>query len=596
MTELLDTPKRARPAHTHTPAAPPRVRFSSSAATAAPPRRADPGGLGADPVGLARPKPGAAPAITILPPRPRPLALVWVRRHAISLPLVLGLLAIAAVVIGSGIANYPSFGDDEGTYVAQAWAVLAHGQLAHYTYWYDHPPLGWLQLALMTAILGPLVKGASAVATARSLMLLPALASAALLYVLARRTGIRRPFAALAVLMLTLSPLGVVSLREVYLENFALPWVLGAFVLAASPSRRLWAFAGSGACFAVAILSKETMLLFLPGLVAAVVYNADRSTRAFCVAAFFAALGLIAIGYPLYALLKGELLPGPGHVSLEQAITWQLWGRPGTGSLFSAHSPARQLVSSWLQTDPWLVGLGVASVPVAVFVRRLRPVAVAMLVAVAAALHGGYLPQPFVIGLLPFCAFLFAGLLDALWQRPRPSERLRGLVRPAAVIAVGAALVAVVAPAWSSGDSYATSADPARPVAAAEHWIEAHVNRHARLLIDDTMYVDLVRAGFAQRYGAVWFYKLDFTHNLDPSIVRRLPKGWREFDYVVSTPVIGSALAQDPAGLGQVRGALAHSRTVATFGSGSSRIEVRRLVGRSIGSGHIPSVRSGGRR
>ena len=29
------------------------------------------------------------------------------------------------------------------------------GELAHYTYWYDHPPAGWLQLALWTVISGP---------------------------------------------------------------------------------------------------------------------------------------------------------------------------------------------------------------------------------------------------------------------------------------------------------------------------------------------------------------------------------------------------------------------------------------------------------
>src|SRR6185312_6606287 len=115
---------------------------------------------------------------------------------------------------------------------------------------------------LVTWVLGPLIGGASAVAQARALMLLPALATAGLTYVLARRIGMRRPFAALAVLALVLSPLGIDSLRQVYLENLAMPWVLGSFVLAATPSRRLWAYAASGACFAIAILSKETMLLF----------------------------------------------------------------------------------------------------------------------------------------------------------------------------------------------------------------------------------------------------------------------------------------------------------------------------------------------
>ena len=39
--------------------------------------------------------------------------------------------------------------------------------------------------------------------------------------------------------------------------------------------------------------------------------------------------------------------------------------------------------------------------------------AVTLLVLVAAALRPGYLPAPFVIALLPFCAILTAGVLDA---------------------------------------------------------------------------------------------------------------------------------------------------------------------------------------
>ncbi|HWF73858.1 MAG TPA: glycosyltransferase family 39 protein [Solirubrobacteraceae bacterium] len=520
------------------------------------------------------------------------LARSWLRAHAASLPIVLGLLALTTILVGTGISHYPTFADDEGTYVAEAWSAVAHGQLSHYTYWYDHPPLGWIQLAVLTSIFGGLVKGATAVATARSLMLLPALATTGLLYVLGRRIGVRRRFAALAVLLLVCSPLGLTSLREVYLENFALPWLLGAFVLAASPSRRLWAFAASGACFAVAVLSKETMLLFAPGLVLALVHTVDRRTRAFCLTAFFSAFVLIAVGYPLYALLKGELLPGPGHVSLEQAAIWQLGGRQASGSVLSAHSAARSVIASWTAVDPWLLGLGVAAVPAALFLRRLRPVAVAMAVALLVAAHGGYLPEPFDIGLLPFCALLIGGLLDALWGHRILPPRGRAWLRPIGVLAVLAVLAVVLIPAWSRGDSYAMGANGTRPEVAAEHWIEKHIPRRARLLIDDTMYVDLVNRGFAPRYGVVWFYKLGFTNNLDPALVRHLPKGWREFDYVVSTPVIRSALTQDPGGYAQVSDALAHSQTVASFGPASGRIEIRRIVGPNTGSGNLPPAAS----
>jgi hypothetical protein len=522
-------------------------------------------------------------------------AAAWLRAHGAGLAIVAGLLVAAGLLIGTGIARYPAYGDDEGTYVAEAWAVIAHGHLSHYTYWYDHPPLGWIQLGVLTWILAGLAKGATAVATARHLMLIPALVNTALMYVLARRLGLRRVFAAIAVLLVIASPLGVTSMREVYLENLALPWVLAAFILARSPEQRLWAFAASGACFAIGVLSKETMLLFLPGLALAVAQNSDRRTRSFCLTAFAAAFVLIGIGYPLYALLKGELLPGRGHVSLEQSVVWQLAGRQASGSVLQAHSQARTLVAGWLRIDPWLVGLGAGSVIPALFVRRLRPIALALAVAAAVALRGGYLPEPFEIGLLPFCGLLPAGLLDALWGRRLLPARGHARWRPAAVLAAVAALAVAIVPAWRSGDRYAMSTDQTRPVAAAEHWIERHVNHRARLLIDDTMYVDLVRAGFQPRYGAVWFYKLSFANNLDPAIVRHLPRGWREFDYVVSTPVMRSALRQDPHGYRQVRAALAHSRTVARFGRGGLQIQVRRLLGAGVGSGRIPQAREDGR-
>ncbi|MDE3130138.1 MAG: glycosyltransferase family 39 protein [Acidobacteriota bacterium] len=513
------------------------------------------------------------------------------RSHALSLGVVACLLALAAFLIGTGITRYPGFADDEGTYVAEAWAVMTHGQLSHYTYWYDHPPLGWVQLGLLTSVFGGLVHGATAIATARSLMLLPALATTALLYGLARRLDLRRGFAALAVLTLIVSPLGIYSLREVYLENFALPWLLAAFFLAATPRAKLWAFAGSGACFAAAVLSKETMLLFLPGLLLAVVTQTDRRTRAFCLAAFGLSFVLVAGVYPLMAVLKGELLPGRGHVSLEQAVVWQLVTRQATGSALDPHSAARQVIDGWLRTDAWLLGLGLGSVPLALLVRRLRPIALALAVAVLTALHGGYLPEPFDIGLLPFCALLPAGLLNSIWDlRPRVSRWWPYATRGFA-LALTAVLVAVVAPQWLGKDRAARSLDLVRPATAAEHWIETHIQRRARLIVDDTMYVDLVDAGFRPRYGVVWFSKLSFASNLDPAIRKHLPHGWHEFDFVIDSPGMRNSMYADRPAYSEVFEAIAHSRTLRTFGHGPARIQIRVLEGVGVGSWACPRCR-----
>jgi hypothetical protein len=514
--------------------------------------------------------------------------LAWVHAHGPSLAVCAALLVVVAVVMGTGIGRYPSFSDDEGTYVAQAWAVLAHGSLAHYTYWYDHPPLGWIQLALASWVLGPVLPPGSAVEAGRTLMLIPALVSAGLVFVLARRLGMRRSFAAGAVLLFALSPLAVSSLRMVFLDNLATPWILGAFVLAASPKRRLWAYAGSGACFAIAVLTKETSLTILPGLIVAVLQGVDRRTRAFCVAAFAVVLALVAMAYPLLALLKGELLPGPGHVSLFEAVTFQLFGRASTGSALAPGSLSHQLAASWFTTDPWLLGAGLVALPVGLKIRRLRPPAVALLALVVMAIRPGYLPQPYVIALLPFCAVVAMGSLDAAWSWLGADRVRRFAFVAAAILGLGA----IIGPQWLAADSLAMSSDPTRPALDAQHWVIRHVDHRARVLVDDTFYVDLVRAGFAPRFGAVWFYKLDFTTNLDPMIVRHLPQGWRAFDYVISTEVIRSALANNPQSLAQVRLALGHSTVVATFGSGAGRVEVRRITGVGTGSGLIPPAQA----
>jgi 4-amino-4-deoxy-L-arabinose transferase-like glycosyltransferase len=506
----------------------------------------------------------------------------------VSLPLVAALLLLVALVQGAGAGGFPGFADDEGTYVAQAWAVTTQHALAHYTYWYDHPPLGWIQLAIGSWAMGPFVKAGDAVTSARGVMLVPALVSSALVYVLARRIGLRRSFAALALVLFALSPLAVASLRQVYLDNFALPWMLAAFVLAASPRRRLWAYAASGACFAVAVLSKETMLLALPGLVLLLWQALDRRRRAFCLSAFGSVFVLCVLAFPLYAVLKGELLPGQGHVSLLEAVRFQLFSRPSTGSALSASSFSRQLVDGWLRTDPWLIGLGTLLALPALRLRSVRPLAVGLLVLVAAALRPGYLPQPYVIAMLPLCALVIAGVLDAALSAARrlpPEPRHRALAAGAVALAVFAF---VVAPSWYRSNAYATSQHQNDAVGAAQRWIESHLDRRNRILVDDTLYVDLVRAGFSQRFGIVWFYKLDFTTNLDPSIARNLPQGWRAFDYAVSTRVVRSALQQNPHSLDQVRQALAHSQTVATFGQGGDRVEVRKITGIGIGSGLVP--------
>ena len=71
---------------------------------------------------------------------------------------------------------------------------------------------------------------------------------------------------------------------------------------------------------------------------------------------------------------------------------------------------------------------------------------------------------------------------------------------------------------------------------------------------------------------------LDYVDNLDPSVRRRI-HDYRDFGYVVSSPIIRSGLRQNPAPRYELaRAALAHATRVATFGSGPDRIVIERAT------------------
>nr|WP_246213748.1 glycosyltransferase family 39 protein [Kitasatospora viridis] len=486
-----------------------------------------------------------------------------------------GVTLAVLVVQGWNITGYPGVSDDEGTYLAQAWAVQQQHGLAHYTYWYDHPPLGWIQLALLSWIPGHFAGSAELFTAQMRIAMLPVTAaSCLLLHTLARRLGLARWAAAAAVLLFGLCPLAVGLQRELFLDNFAVAWMLAALVLAASPRRHLWHHVGAGLCAAVAVLSKETMAVVLPALALLLWQCSARSTRKFSVVGFGTALVLIVLGYPLYAATKGELFPGPGHVSLLGGIVYQL-DRPGSGSVFTPGSPARQLVSSWLYYDRVLIVAGLAGALVALCVRRLRAPALAVLLLVAVVLRpgAGYLPAMYVIQALPFLALCLAAACDLLARavlRALPRVRLRPLRW--GVLALAAALAAgFTVPRWYAGDRTALTADANAPYDQAAGWLRANLPdpAHTRITVDDALWLDLVHDGFQPGTGVIWFYKLD----LDPAVSRTLPQGWRSLDYIVSSP----ALRQDPNDLPTVHAALAHSTVVAAFGPPGGRIEVRRI-------------------
>lgn len=518
-------------------------------------------------------------------PTIRGLTAEFAHRHRRSITVLASLLLVTGVVHASMMYLNPStvVTDDEGTYVAQAWAVVKQGSLAHYTYWYDHPPLGWLQIALWAGLTDGFDRLDSAIAVGREAMLIAKLASVTLLYALARRLGMSRGFAAVAVLLFAVNPLGVFFQRLTFLDNVAVPWLLAAFLLAASPQGRLMEHVGSALCFAVAVLTKETVAIMVPALVYQLVSSRDQRTRTYSNALFFPVMILGCLSYPLYALLKGELFPGPGHVDLLYAVKWQLLDRIPSGSVFDPTSAASAIVKSWTNLDPWLLGLSIALIPVAIWSRRLRPVAAAYLIQLAMMLRGGYLPQPYIIALLPFSALILAGSMNVLWQnevmeRLVLSSKMRGpsgarlVVRAALAIAAVVALWYVAIPEWRPRVQSLMTEDSNRSVQDTISWIEENVPLDSTILVSDAMWVDLVERGYDSD-RVIWYTKAD----LDPAVQATIPQGWEDIDYVVFTNEMNEIAKSSDTDITTTLRARENGTMVAEFGERSEAIWVYKV-------------------
>lgn len=474
---------------------------------------------------MEKPPSGAPASSPVQPRRQRNTFIEHVSAYRADYIIVTVLALLALATRGYNLANYPGWFVDEGVYVSQAWSVYTGEGLAPYTYWYDHPPLGWIQIAVWFFASGAFIRyGNEPMLAGREFMVVMAMATAVLLYVLARRLGARRVFAVLVSLLWIASPLAISFSRMVLLDNITVPWMLAAMVLILSPKRRLKAVAGASVCIAVGVLSKETLLLMVPVFIYMGWQHYRNSPNRKDALALIITMPLLAgLTYPLYALIKGELVPGAGHVSLWDGVLFQLVSRQGSGNLLDPSSAVSDMVkTAWLNQDIWLPAAGVAALLPALCFKRLRGPAIGLAILLAMLFTGGYVPYPFVIMLLPLFALLFGTVLDKLWPT-WAAVRVPGW-RKLAVVAGMLVVVGTAIPfstmgggtAWAGEYNTQATADRVSTQRQAIEWVNRHVPKDGIIVTEGAFWTDLVtHVGFPQKH-VVWDYKLD----TDPDVMR----------------------------------------------------------------------------
>jgi hypothetical protein len=513
-----------------------------------------------------------------------------------GLGIAAGLTATTGALHAVNLTHSPALGDGEGLVVARTWAATELGRLAPATYLYDQPPLGWLQVSLWARLTDAFGRAPDAVAAGREAMLVAFVASAVLLWVLARRLGLSRWAAALALGLFGFSPLAVALHRQVSLENVAVPWILAAFALAATPRRRLGPYASSGALLAVAALSCGSAILVAPALALALWRAVPADRRGYVIAVAGALFAAVAGAFVAYAALRGQL-SGDGP-SLLGGLGDRFADLPSTGSVFSGGSAGNDTVTEWLGLD--LLGplLGLAAALFALArLPRLAPEAVAFLVLVAAVVRPGHLQPTLATLLLPFGALLVAGAAERLVEGdpaaraasadrpglpttgavatrvrgpgPVPADprdrqgRRRTLTPPAAALLAAGAVVAVT---WA-GDARALARDDGTADRRdAEDWLLANRPAGRRVLLDAAMWADLAHAGTP--LDEMVLHPSDDEPEADAD---RVLDAWPRDGVVVSSPATRAAAAADVRLQALAEGSVA----VAVFGRGDDAVEVR---------------------
>ncbi len=228
-----------------------------------------------------------------------------------ELPIVIGLVGVGLIAHGLNMFSYPAFtgAGDEGIYAAQAWAVLREGALSPYTYVYDHVPGGWILVAAWMALTGGPHAFGGAIDSGRVLMLLLALGSLVLVFRVARKLGAPLAIAAGVALVLAVSPLAIFYQRRLLLDNIMLFWVLLSLDVLLDGRGRLSRVTLSGLAFGLALLSKESAVFLLPAMLYIAWQQRWQHQGRFALLGWLIPLLVVVSWYPLYALLKGELLP-----------------------------------------------------------------------------------------------------------------------------------------------------------------------------------------------------------------------------------------------------------------------------------------------
>jgi hypothetical protein len=492
--------------------------------------------------------------------------------------LILVLMTVGMLAHAVNMFNFPAFtfNGDEGIYSGQALAVLRDGRLSPYTYWYDHAPAGWILLAAWMAVSGGPHTFGGAIDSGRVLMLLLHLAMIHRLYTGARACGCGPAPAALATLLFSLSPLAIFYQRPLMLDNLMLFWTFISLDLLLDGQGRLSRVVLSGFCFGVALLTKETAVFLLPAMLFVAVHERRRHHGRFAVIGWVLPMMIVTSWYPLYAALKGELLPVAlsarlfgdtrPHVSLIETLLWQ--SKRDGGGMFNLDNQFWHFVrSDWLARDPVLLVAGVAATGLNLLrgIRNRQALAVALLglFPLYYLARGGLVFNFYIVFAIPFLCLNLAALLAPL------SARIPAWAGCALVAAIVGGLLMSYWQAGTAQPLYANRSSEAGRTAIA--WIKQALPAQSAIIADDSFWPDLREPKPSER--AFPNIHSHWKVASDPQVREGIfHNDWRTVDYLIMTPELAKTFAESNNSVALA--ALEHAHCIQRWAADGAEVEL----------------------
>jgi hypothetical protein len=512
--------------------------------------------------------------------------------------LVVAVLGVVGAAHGINMFHFPYYEDDEGTYMSQAWAIVHEGRLAPYTYWYDHAPGGWMQIALWTMLTGGFHTFGNSIDTGRVFIWVLMVISAGLQYGIARRLTGSRLVAVMAVLLFSLTAYGGYFQRRVLLDNITTPWMLLSILLLLSPRLSLQKVWLSALALSISILSKEVTAFLVPAMTYLMLVRVGREQRLFATVGWLALVGSMLSQYVLMAALNSELFPTgtllggtANHVSLLGSLSYQA-GRSKDGGLFDLHSSFWQVARGWIRDEPLLVVGGTISAGLEMLVIRWeRLIGIMGLLTFslwAFMARGGVVIEFYLVPLLPLLALNVALAFWLLVKAAqhlvhRPSTWLKrggyGLRLVGAIACLSGLLLGYMSPdrGFAGNHLLLWTSTQADAQTQALNWMLAHVPTRSYVIMDNYAYVDLHDGSFDHADEAFphadYYWKLDE----DPAIKLKIYHDqWQRADYLLYTIQMHTDMLD--AHLTLTRDIYRHSVTLAHFDTGGWPVDIRKVI------------------